>query len=541
LICQYKIPYVKRIVDCLEEMLANESNITDDYYYCLRLVCKTIRNNRSIYSSTSKALIFEYMLQKHGICNDVIISESIIQMLEAMYPNIAGFSITCEISQFRKCLSTLVEHLSTSDQKLYFQRLYKFVGYKRLLNLIISAVWVFFLPHISNTNGYRFQEYMPSTEERLYLSIIYNHLKEIAPSIFEEIEHSLEDIRKILSSNMYYNQTKEQMLLLLNYYKKFGRVKEFEALLNRLECSYDIQIDKANFSNPNWLDRILVYPVKPHMDLCSKEMSSFFDVDIMCTVVKLDPLVLQSGSNEKESSHVTQIFNLSTTGLTGYNIFCSYQRLEVKKKNPHLTYKEINAELGRIWRSLTPEEKRPFISQAFINKQRKNETTNTLNSLINKELKRKYGIETLGNDILAEKRQKENSFGNVSPKLSSTLASNSFKPILSTSNSNNNEAYYAKQFRTSSFPTLSDSIVPSAKETLVIPTAQYNNRVVHSQSLSTNYQSFTSRQKCQLKAQIYILKNYIALGNAPPDMLQKAAASIDPISNLLLYEKMMLR
>ena len=46
-----------------------------------------------------------------------------------------------------------------------------------------------------------------------------------------------------------------------------------------------------------------------------------------------------------------------TRKKTGYQIFCSVKRPELKKQNPKMDVKDITKEISRLWRSLTDEEK----------------------------------------------------------------------------------------------------------------------------------------------------------------------------------------
>eukprot|EP00798_Chlamydomonas_sp_ICE-L_P007605 gene7605-758_t len=56
--------------------------------------------------------------------------------------------------------------------------------------------------------------------------------------------------------------------------------------------------------------------------------------------------------------------------LSGYMFFCKDNREAVKEKDPSLKITEIASELGRMWKLLTDEEKKPFQAQAEKDKER---------------------------------------------------------------------------------------------------------------------------------------------------------------------------
>ena len=46
---------------------------------------------------------------------------------------------------------------------------------------------------------------------------------------------------------------------------------------------------------------------------------------------------------------------------TGYILYCNAKRPEVKDKHPQMLPHEITQEIGRMWKRLTPEEKKQWI------------------------------------------------------------------------------------------------------------------------------------------------------------------------------------
>jgi len=53
-----------------------------------------------------------------------------------------------------------------------------------------------------------------------------------------------------------------------------------------------------------------------------------------------------------------------------YTYFCDDKRGEIKKKNPKMTFSDINKTLGLSWKGLTDKEKHPYIQIAKIDKNR---------------------------------------------------------------------------------------------------------------------------------------------------------------------------
>eukprot|EP00798_Chlamydomonas_sp_ICE-L_P004607 gene4607-14800_t len=56
--------------------------------------------------------------------------------------------------------------------------------------------------------------------------------------------------------------------------------------------------------------------------------------------------------------------------LSGYMFFCKDNREAVKEKDSSLKITEIASELGRMWKALTDEEKKPYQEQAEKDKVR---------------------------------------------------------------------------------------------------------------------------------------------------------------------------
>ena len=57
-------------------------------------------------------------------------------------------------------------------------------------------------------------------------------------------------------------------------------------------------------------------------------------------------------------------------GLTSYIFFCKDRRDAIKEENPEMSTKDITAELGRLWKSLSEEEKAPYVELANNDKNR---------------------------------------------------------------------------------------------------------------------------------------------------------------------------
>lgn len=57
-------------------------------------------------------------------------------------------------------------------------------------------------------------------------------------------------------------------------------------------------------------------------------------------------------------------------GLTSYIFFCKDRRDTIKGENPEMSTKDITAELGRLWKSLSEEEKAPYVELANNDKHR---------------------------------------------------------------------------------------------------------------------------------------------------------------------------
>jgi len=53
-----------------------------------------------------------------------------------------------------------------------------------------------------------------------------------------------------------------------------------------------------------------------------------------------------------------------------YMIFCKAKRAELKKQHPDLAFGKIGAKLGEIWRSMAPEEKKPYEDRAALDRER---------------------------------------------------------------------------------------------------------------------------------------------------------------------------
>lgn len=68
-------------------------------------------------------------------------------------------------------------------------------------------------------------------------------------------------------------------------------------------------------------------------------------------------------SNEKKQSGPKR-------GLSSYIFFCKEHREKLKKDKPDLTTKEITAELGKLWRELTDNEREPYNKLAETDKVR---------------------------------------------------------------------------------------------------------------------------------------------------------------------------
>jgi hypothetical protein len=56
--------------------------------------------------------------------------------------------------------------------------------------------------------------------------------------------------------------------------------------------------------------------------------------------------------------------------LSGYMIFCSEKRDEVKKADSSLTLTGVAKKLGELWRGLSKEEQKPYNDKAAKDKQR---------------------------------------------------------------------------------------------------------------------------------------------------------------------------
>lgn len=53
-----------------------------------------------------------------------------------------------------------------------------------------------------------------------------------------------------------------------------------------------------------------------------------------------------------------------------YMIFCKSRRSELKQENPDLPFGKIGARLGEIWRTMTPEQKKPYEDKASQDRER---------------------------------------------------------------------------------------------------------------------------------------------------------------------------
>mmetsp|Transcript_4394 Transcript_4394/g.6671 ORF Transcript_4394/g.6671 Transcript_4394/m.6671 type:complete len:148 (-) Transcript_4394:50-493(-) len=53
-----------------------------------------------------------------------------------------------------------------------------------------------------------------------------------------------------------------------------------------------------------------------------------------------------------------------------YMIFCKEQRSRVKKQRPDLAFGKIGAQLGLMWRSMSPEEREPYETKASKDRER---------------------------------------------------------------------------------------------------------------------------------------------------------------------------
>lgn len=61
-----------------------------------------------------------------------------------------------------------------------------------------------------------------------------------------------------------------------------------------------------------------------------------------------------------------------------YMVFCKERRAELVEDRPDLTFGELGAKLGEIWRGMAPEEKRPFEERAQLDRDRCNPRHRTL-------------------------------------------------------------------------------------------------------------------------------------------------------------------
>ena len=59
--------------------------------------------------------------------------------------------------------------------------------------------------------------------------------------------------------------------------------------------------------------------------------------------------------------------------MTSFMVFSGEMRNKVKEENPDMKLVEIASELGRRWKALTDEEKKPYQDKADADKERFNE------------------------------------------------------------------------------------------------------------------------------------------------------------------------
>ncbi|KAI9025093.1 high mobility group box domain-containing protein [Phycomyces nitens] len=57
-------------------------------------------------------------------------------------------------------------------------------------------------------------------------------------------------------------------------------------------------------------------------------------------------------------------------GLSAYMFFSQDQRQQVKEENPEATFGSIGKLLGEKWKSMTDEDKKPYIAKAEADKKR---------------------------------------------------------------------------------------------------------------------------------------------------------------------------
>lgn len=62
--------------------------------------------------------------------------------------------------------------------------------------------------------------------------------------------------------------------------------------------------------------------------------------------------------------------NAPKAASNAYMIFCKEYRPKLKEDHPELPFGKLGARLGEIWRTLTPEQKKPYESRASMDRER---------------------------------------------------------------------------------------------------------------------------------------------------------------------------